>query len=66
MEKLLRRLPKKYHNRIQNFEPETGLIDKCKYIVTFADGWYWGHDYKTLPCKSVTEAIQFIRQAAKR
>ena len=31
-EALLRRLPKRYHERVVDFTPEEGLIDDCKYI----------------------------------
>jgi len=66
MNKLLTRLPQKYYNRVKNLEAESGLIDNCKYIVTFADGWYWGYDYKTLPCKTLKEAMRFIKETEKR
>ena len=61
-EKLLQRLPRKYRNRVQDFSVEDGLIDNCKYILIFADGYTWD-GYDTLPCKSITEAVTFVREA---
>ena len=64
MNKLLKRLPKKYHERVIDFTLEDGLIDNCKYILTFADGYTW-NGYETLPCKSITEAVAFVRESRK-
>ena len=33
MEKLFKRLPKKYHDRVDMLEAEDGLIDDCKYML---------------------------------
>jgi hypothetical protein len=45
-EKLLQKLPKKYRDRVQDFSVEYGLIDDCKYILVFTDGYTWnGCDY---------------------
>ena len=64
MNKLLKRLPKKYHERVIDFTLEDGLIDNCKYILTFADGYTW-NGYETLPCKSITETVAFVRESRK-
>lgn len=63
MEKLLKRLPKKYVNRVDDFYHEEGLIEG-KYMLEFKNGYSW-HGYESLPCKSVTEAINFIKQSFK-
>ena len=60
--RLLKRLPEKYWDRLGDFYAEDGLIDGCKYIIEFADPYVWGHDYKSIPVKSVTEAIKFIKE----
>jgi len=63
-EKLLQKLPKKYRNRVQDFTAEDGLIDDCKYILTFADGYTW-NGYESLPCKSISEAVTFVRETER-
>lgn len=63
--KLLNRLPMKYWDRIGDFAEETDLIDGCKYILTLDDN-YSSLDYESIPVKSVTEAIEFIKLATKR
>ena len=61
-EKLLNKLPNKYHCVVQDFVGENGLIDDCKYILVFSEGYTWD-GYESLPCKSITEAIKFIKEA---
>ena len=63
-EKLLQKLPKKYRDRVQDFTAENGLIDNCKYILVFTDGYTW-NGYETLPCKSIAEAVTFVRETEK-
>ena len=64
-EKLLKRLPKKYYNRMQDFVVGNGLIDNCKYyILLFANDYTW-NGYESLPCKSITEAVTFVREAER-
>lgn len=60
---LFERLPKKHHNRVKAFYLENGLIDDCKYMLEFAEGFNW-HEEDSLPCKSVTEAITYIKASA--
>lgn len=62
-EKLFARLPLKYHERVKAFEAEGDLIDDCKYMLYFADGYVWHGEYTSLPCRSITEAIGFIKEA---
>lgn len=62
-QKLLKRLPKKYWDRIGDFYQEDGLIDDCKFMLEFADPYVWGADYHSLPVRSITEAISFIKEA---
>lgn len=64
-EGLLKRLPKKYHERVGDLYEEGGLIDDCKFIVVlnklyrFEDG---GLDY---PCRSYKEAINIIKTSVE-
>lgn len=64
-EKLLKRLPKKYHCLVSDFYAEDGLIDNCKFMLLFTNGYGWHNDYNSMPCKSITEAIEFIKEAGK-
>lgn len=61
---LLKRLPKKYHERFLDLSREEDLIDNCKYMLYLADGWNWG-EYDSIPVKSITEAIAFIKDSWK-
>ena len=60
-EGLFKRLPKKYHERVDYLYEEAGLIDDCKFIIVlnksyqFEDG---GLDY---PCKNYKEAVNIIK-----
>lgn len=63
MEKLFKRLPKKYHERVDKLEAESGLIDDCKYMLYFKDGWGWHGEYDIVPVFSITEAIEFIKES---
>jgi hypothetical protein len=71
MEKLLKRLPKKYHERVRDFYADSGLMTdvdengrefQYKYIILFAEGWAWD-EFDSLPCRSITEAIEFIKDS---
>ena len=65
MEKLFKRLPKKYHDRVDRLEVEDGLIDDCKYMLYLKDGWKWSDGYPTVACRSITEAIGFIKDSCQ-
>lgn len=62
--KLLKRLPKKYHDRVVNIVQDYALIDNCKYIIEYSneytDGEYIGGCY---PVRSISEAIDFIKHS---
>lgn len=64
LEKLFKRLPKKYHDRVDNFEEEDDLVDDCKYMlyysVNYTDGDCYGSSY---PVRSITEAIDYIKNS---
>ena len=65
MDKLFKRLPKKYHERVESLEEEAGLIDDCKYMLYFKDGWKFHGEYESTPVRSITEAIRFIKESCK-
>lgn len=62
--KLLKKLPKKYHDRVVDIEKAYGLVDNCKYILYFSkeytdgDGFSFGY-----PVRSISEAIDFIKNS---
>lgn len=62
--KLLKRLPKKYHERVSDFEQEDDLVDGCKYMLQYSkdytDGECAGGCY---PVRSINEAIEFIKKS---
>ena len=43
-------------------EAEAGLIDNCKYILYFADG-YSLNGYKTVPVRNIKEAKEYLKSA---
>lgn len=65
--RLLKRLPKKYHERVGEIWEEGGLIDDCKYIITTAEGWYFEkfEDLDSMPVRSITEAITYYKNSEK-
>lgn len=72
-DRLLKRLPQKYHERLADFyedgnlitdEDENGKEIKYKYMLLFAEGWAWD-EFDSLPCKSIAEAIEFVKNSRK-
>lgn len=60
--KLLKRLPKKYHDRVDCLDTEEGLIDDCKFILKYAEGYTDGEIAGgTYPVKSISEAVRFVK-----
>lgn len=55
-------LSKKLQARFGSLEPESGLIDDCKYILYFADGYEW-NGYSSVPVRSKREATEYLRGA---
>ena len=64
LEKLLKRLPKAYHERVQDFTEEDDLVDDCKYLIAwteeYTDGDCAGSCY---PVRSIKEAEDFIKNS---
>ena len=64
LEKLFKKLPKKYHDRVDNFELEDDLVDDCKYMLYYSDNYTDGECYgSSYPVKSITEAIDYIKNS---
>ena len=61
-ERLLQRLPKKYRDRVYDFYNEGGLTDDCSYVLVYTDKYTDGECIGgSLPCNSISEAIQFVK-----
>ena len=60
LEKLLKRLPKKYHDRVVDIDAEDDLVDDCKYMLYYSDDYTDGGSY---PVRSITEAIDYIKNS---
>ena len=56
------KVPKKYLERFACLEREYDLIDGCKYMLYFKDGWAL-QDFTNVPVFSKKEALEFIRNA---
>lgn len=60
-EKLLRYLPKKYHNRFGLIEKEGDLIDDCQYMLYTSNDYVFEDGGTTIPCRSLKEAVHFLK-----
>jgi len=56
------KVPKYLEERFRALEPESGLIEDCKYMLYFAKGWALG-DNTSVPVKSKKEAIEYLKDA---
>ena len=56
-------IPKKYQKYFGKLEAEDGLIDDCKYMLYFANGYAWQGEYPIVPVKSKKEALEFLKEA---
>ena len=57
-------IPKKYQERVYSIEKEDGLIDDCKYILYFKNGYVFD-GFSTIPVRNKKEALYFIRNSFK-
>lgn len=66
-EKLLKRLPKKYHKFVRDIKAESGLVENCKYMLYFNDNvsLYGYEDMFAYPVKSLTEAVEIIKEGCE-
>ena len=55
------KIPKKYQKYFGRLEREDGLIDDCKYMLSFAPGYAYMGEYPYMPAKSKKEALEFLR-----
>ena len=62
---LLKRLPKKYHERVGDLYEEGGLIDDCKFIVVLSKSYQFEGGGREYPCKNYKEAIYIIKTCVK-
>ena len=59
---LLERLPKKYHDRVYDLQHDIDLVDGCKYMLYYTDGYTDGECAGSCyPVRSISEAIYFIK-----
>lgn len=61
-QKLLAKLPKKYHDRVVSLEAEEDLCDDCKYMLYYSEQYTDGECYgSSYPVRSIAEAINYIK-----
>lgn len=61
-QKLLKRLPKKFHDRVAFFFKANDLIDNCKYLLFYSHNYTDGNCRgASVPFKSINETIDFIK-----
>ena len=68
-EKLLKVLPKKYHERVRDFTEENDLVDDCKYLIHISYDWYDTCPIESggcWPVKSISEAVNFIKHSLEK
>lgn len=60
---LLKRLPKKYHDRVDNIEEEPDLVDGCKYMLYYNENYkdFEGIAGSCFPVRNMDEARDFIK-----
>jgi len=64
LERLRKRLPKKYQDRLKDFTEEEGLVDDCRYLLVYTDEYTDGDCAGSCyPVRSIDEAIRFIRDS---
>ena len=56
------KVPNKYEKVFDRLEEDGDLIDDCKYMLSFKEGYAWMGEYWAVPVKSKKEALQFIRE----
>lgn len=62
MERFLKRLPKKYHARVDVLEADEGLIDNCRYMLYLKEDWQFCDGGQSYPVRSIDEAVYFVRE----
>lgn len=63
-------IPKYLEERFGSLEPESDLIDGCKYLLRSANGWmfYMGFDDYAgcIPVRSKKEAIEYLKNTCDK
>lgn len=65
-ERLLKRLPKKYREAVRDLTAEDGLIDDCKYMLSWTDEYTdMGEEGRgaCYPVRSIAEAADYVRNS---
>ena len=57
------KLPKYLQKYFGALEAEADLIDGCKYILYFAEGYALNGQYPDVPVRSKKEAIEYLKCA---
>ena len=52
-------VPKYLRERFSHIELCYGLIDDCKYLLYFAEGWHW-YGATNVPIKNLKEVKHFL------
>lgn len=64
--RLLKGLAKKYHDRVESFHSEGGLMDDCKYILLLDEDYVYDGEFTAFPCRTLTEARMVVKESEKR
>lgn len=64
-EKLLKRLPKEYHDRVIKIEEEPELSDDCKYVVYIDESYELYGDAGCFPARNIAEAARLVKDTNK-
>lgn len=60
------RVPKYLEERFERLEPASDLIDDCKYLLYFKEGWGIDDGYELCGCypvRSKAEALKYLRES---
>jgi hypothetical protein len=60
---LLQMLPEEQKYKVELLERETGLIDNCKYMLYFIEGYGIAGEEGSVPVNSLKEAVSFVKDA---
>lgn len=62
MERFMKRLPKKYHDRVDLLEADEGLIDDCRYMLYLSENWQFADGGQSYPVRSIDEAVEMTKR----
>lgn len=55
-------IPDMYQERVKSIRTEDGLINGCKYVLTFSRGWAWD-GYGVVPAYDEKDIIYYLINA---